>query len=52
MFAVAGRSYAMGQAPDDVKRAASVVLDETAHSGGGIARAIEDTFGIRAEGEG
>ena len=52
MFAVAGRSYAMGQAPDDVKRAASVVLDETAHGGGGIARAIEDAFGIRAEGEG
>jgi len=51
MFAVAGRSYAMGQAPDDVKRAASVVLDETALRGGGIARAIEDAFGIRVEGD-
>ena len=51
MFAVAGRSYAMGHAPDDVKKAASVVLVETAEHGGGIARAIEEAFGVRDEGE-
>jgi Cof subfamily protein (haloacid dehalogenase superfamily) len=47
MFAVAGRSYAMGQAPENVKRAASRALEETSEHGGGIARAIEETFGIR-----
>jgi hydroxymethylpyrimidine pyrophosphatase-like HAD family hydrolase len=51
MFDVAGRSYAMGHAPDDVKGRASVVLEETSERGGGIARAIEDAFGIRAEGD-
>jgi len=51
MFAVAGRSYAMGHAPDDVKKTASVVLEETAERGGGIARAIEDAFGVRADEE-
>src|SRR6185312_4495421 len=47
MFAVAGRAYAMGHAPDDVKRAASHVLDETSESGGGIARVVEEAFGVR-----
>ena len=42
MFAVAGRSYAMGQAPDEVKRAASAVLEETSEQGGGIARVVEE----------
>ncbi len=48
MFAVAGRSYAMGHAPDDVKKAATDVLTETGEHGGGIARAVEDAFGVRA----
>ncbi len=51
MFAVAGRSYAMGQAPEEVKRAATVVLDESSLAGGGIARAVEEAFGIRVDGE-
>jgi Cof subfamily protein (haloacid dehalogenase superfamily) len=46
MFEVAGRSFAMGQAPDEVKAKASDVLEETAENGGGIARAIEQAFGI------
>ncbi len=46
MFAVAGRSYAMGHAPEEVKRCASVVLEETGERGGGIARAVEDAFGV------
>jgi hydroxymethylpyrimidine pyrophosphatase-like HAD family hydrolase len=46
MFAVAGRSYAMGQAPDEVKRAASVVLEETSERGGGIARVVEEAFAV------
>ena len=49
MFAVAGRSYAMGHAPDEVKRAASTVLAETSERGGGIARAIEDAFRVHVE---
>jgi Cof subfamily protein (haloacid dehalogenase superfamily) len=49
MFAVAGRSYAMGQAPENVKRAATVVLSETSELGGGISRAIEEAFGIRVD---
>jgi Cof subfamily protein (haloacid dehalogenase superfamily) len=47
MFAVAGRSYAMGHAPDNVKRAASAVLEETSERGGGISRVIEEAFGLR-----
>jgi Cof subfamily protein (haloacid dehalogenase superfamily) len=46
MFEVAGRSYAMGQAPDDVKRAASAVLGETSEHGGGIARVVEELFDV------
>lgn len=49
MFKVAGRSYAMGQAPDEVKGAASHVLRETSREGGGIARVIEENFGIRVD---
>ncbi len=47
MFAVAGRSYAMGQAPDEVKRAATSVLAETSELGGGIARVVEEVFQVR-----
>jgi hypothetical protein len=47
MFAVAGRSYAMGHAPETVKRAATNVLTQTSETGGGIAHAIEDAFGLR-----
>lgn len=36
MFAVAGRSFAMGQAPEPVKMAATDVLDATNLTGGGI----------------
>jgi Cof subfamily protein (haloacid dehalogenase superfamily) len=39
MFAVAGRSFAMGQAPEMVKRAATDALDATSATGGGIAEA-------------
>ena len=46
MFAAAGRSFAMGQAPDEVKRAATDVLEETHDGGGGIAKAVERAFGI------
>ncbi len=48
MFEVAGRSFAMGQAPDEVKRKASDVLDETSATGGGVASAIAQAFGIKA----
>ncbi|MGH7272775.1 MAG: HAD hydrolase family protein, partial [Polyangiaceae bacterium] len=48
MFEVAGRSFAMGQAPDEVKSKATDVLSETADSGGGIATAVAKAFGIRA----
>jgi Cof subfamily protein (haloacid dehalogenase superfamily) len=46
MFNVAGRSFAMGQAPDEVKRAATDVLEETHSQGGGIAKAVERAFGL------
>jgi Cof subfamily protein (haloacid dehalogenase superfamily) len=46
MFGVAGRSFAMGQAPDEVKRAATDVLEETHEVGGGIAKAVERVFGL------
>jgi len=46
MFSVAGRSFAMGQAPDEVKRAATDVLEETHEAGGGIARVVERVFGV------
>lgn len=46
MFKVAGRSFAMGQAPESVKEAATDVLEETAYEGGGVARAVKIAFGI------
>lgn len=39
MFAVAGRSFAMGQAPDGVKRAATDELVATHETGGGVLEA-------------
>jgi hydroxymethylpyrimidine pyrophosphatase-like HAD family hydrolase len=48
MLEVAGRSFAMGHAPDEVKSIATDVLEETAEQGGGVARAIEAVFGISA----
>ena len=49
MFEVAGRSFAMGQAPDEVKSKATDVLSETTEQGGGVARAVAEAFGITAE---
>lgn len=46
MFAAAGRAFAMGHAPDEVKRAATAALPETAAEGGGIARVVAEVFGI------
>jgi Cof subfamily protein (haloacid dehalogenase superfamily) len=45
MMACAGRSFAMGQAPDDVKAAATDVLNGDIASGGAIAEAIGRAFG-------
>jgi hypothetical protein len=45
MFEVAGRSFAMGTAPDDVRAKASDVLSATAFDGGGIAEAIRRSWG-------
>jgi Cof subfamily protein (haloacid dehalogenase superfamily) len=39
MFEVAGRSFAMGHAPETVKRVATDVLESTVETGGGIAEA-------------
>jgi len=41
MLRAAGRGFAMGQAPDEVKAAATDVLEADAYSGGGIAEAAE-----------
>ena len=49
MFEVAGRSFAMGQAPDEVKAKATDVLVETVQEGGGVATAIAQAFGIRVD---
>jgi Cof subfamily protein (haloacid dehalogenase superfamily) len=46
MLEVAGRSFVMGQAPDEVKAAGTHVLEETSATGGGIARIVKDIFGI------
>lgn len=48
MFEVAGRSFAMGQAPDEVKSRATDVLPETVETGGGVERAVFEAFQIRA----
>jgi Cof subfamily protein (haloacid dehalogenase superfamily) len=45
MMSAAGRSFAMGQAPSEVKAAATDVLDRTIEVGGAIAEAIERAFG-------
>lgn len=45
MLEAGGRSFAMGQAPAEVKKAATDVLDRTISTGGGIAEAIERAFG-------
>lgn len=45
MFLLAGRSYAMAHSPREVQRAATLVVD-TAEKGGGLARVVEDMFGI------
>jgi hydroxymethylpyrimidine pyrophosphatase-like HAD family hydrolase len=46
MFEVAGRSFAMAQAPDEVKAKATDVLPVTSDEGGGVALAVRDAFGI------
>lgn len=46
MFMAAGRSFVMGQAPDEVKNVATDVLEETSETGGGIARVVRDVFGV------
>jgi hydroxymethylpyrimidine pyrophosphatase-like HAD family hydrolase len=48
MFEVAGRSFAMGQAPEELKSRATDVLDQTFEAGGGVARAVSLAFGIDA----
>lgn len=45
MMKTAGRSFAMGQSPEDVKAAATDVLQRTIADGGGIAEAIDRAFG-------
>lgn len=45
MFEVAGRSFAMGSAPEAVRAKATDVLARTAGSGGGIAEAIRLAWG-------
>jgi Cof subfamily protein (haloacid dehalogenase superfamily) len=49
MFEAAGRSFAMGQAPDEVKAKATDVLAETVETGGGVARVISEVYGIAVE---
>ncbi len=46
MFSVAGQSFAMGQAPAEVREAVTAVLPETSVTGGGIARVVRDVFGV------
>jgi Cof subfamily protein (haloacid dehalogenase superfamily) len=45
MLSTAGRSFAMGQAPPEVKKAATDVLERGIADGGGIAEAITRAFG-------
>lgn len=45
MLQEAGRSFAMAQAPDEVKQSATDVLERSIHDGGGIKEAIERAFG-------
>ncbi len=46
MLQVAGRSFAMGSAPDDLAAHASDRLEHTALTGGGVAEAIRKVWGI------
>jgi hydroxymethylpyrimidine pyrophosphatase-like HAD family hydrolase len=46
MFQVAGRSFAMKQAPPEVKEAATDELEAHGEDGGGVAEAIDRAFGI------
>jgi hydroxymethylpyrimidine pyrophosphatase-like HAD family hydrolase len=46
MMMVAGRAFAMGQAPEDVKAVATDVLEQTSERGGGVAAAVERAFGL------
>lgn len=46
MFQTAGRSFVMGQAPEHVKRLASDRLLADTHTGGGIAEAIREVWGL------
>ncbi len=45
MLSTAGRSFAMGQSPDEVKKSATDVLTRSITTGGGIAEAIALAFG-------
>jgi Cof subfamily protein (haloacid dehalogenase superfamily) len=45
MLSAAGRSFAMGQSPHEVKKAATDILERGIESGGAIAEAIERAFG-------
>ncbi|HEY5944861.1 MAG TPA: HAD-IIB family hydrolase [Kofleriaceae bacterium] len=45
MFEVAGRSFAMGGVPDDVRSKATDVLEQETGGGGGIAEAIRRAWG-------
>ena len=45
MFEVAGRSFAMGGTPDEVRGKATDVLDHESGGGGGIAEAIQRAWG-------
>ena len=47
MMTCAGRSFAMGQAPSEVKLAATDVLETTIDAGGAIAEAIGRAFGTK-----
>jgi Cof subfamily protein (haloacid dehalogenase superfamily) len=46
MLEAAGRSFAMGQAPPEVKASATDQLEETSVVGGGVARAVSVCFGL------
>lgn len=48
MLLAAGRSFAMGQAPDEVKNSATDVLEETSVTGGAIAHVVREVFGVVA----
>jgi Cof subfamily protein (haloacid dehalogenase superfamily) len=47
MFRAVGRSFAMGQAPDEVKAAATDQLEAHVRTGGGVAEAVRQAWGIR-----